>query len=548
MCFLKHHTANNTPHAYFTYLSIIPCLCAMIANSSYATKSQYRAKHQHDPFQVTDLFDSTHYCALLTMDVVVGDEKLPFWFFSDPWDIALGLLTDGFELFKHHTKTAWPIILFNYNLPSEERFWKDNIISVGVIPGLKKSCDFDSFLWPLVQELHQLAIGIQAFNSLSKSLFFLYAYVILGFGDIPAVSMMMWMKGHNAKLPCHICEIKGIQNNTSKIPLNQDNFSSASPRQYNLSALPLHTHKRLIQQAEEVQNAVMQLLQIGLQPCTASKAYLFWAAWPLFLSQLRFLMTLCISSGPTSFQTSSLCGQETLRILTIKMRVIYFWRVHERQSEQQQLLQVILYLPWLGPNSSILLQMHPMYPPKCVLFGHCTLHLLYYAIGFNNNNFINIFFIWFACSSFAWNSNSPKNKLMNLRKDSRIGWRTTRGISNLLYFHPIDWHLPRFYYQHDPLWVVACSVMIHALLHIASSIRVARPVWAYWAFLMEHYCEELLLNIKSHHHPYKSLNHYVTTQAHLMQIKLLYNLYDELSLQLLPPHCHDFSLPWCKSI
>ena len=74
----------------------------------------------------------------------MGDEKLPFWFFLDPQDIALGLSTDGFGPFKHHIKTAWPIILFNYNLPPEERFQKDNIISVGIIPGLKKPGDCDS--------------------------------------------------------------------------------------------------------------------------------------------------------------------------------------------------------------------------------------------------------------------------------------------------------------------------------------------------------------------------------------------------------------------
>jgi len=66
------------------------------------------------------MFDSTYYCALLTTDAVVGDEKLLFWFFSDPRNIVLGLSTDGFGPFKHHTKTAWPIILFNYNLPPEE--------------------------------------------------------------------------------------------------------------------------------------------------------------------------------------------------------------------------------------------------------------------------------------------------------------------------------------------------------------------------------------------------------------------------------------------
>jgi hypothetical protein len=65
---------------------------------------------------------------------------------------------------------------------------------------------------------------------------------------------------------------------------------------------------------------------------------------------------------------------------------------------------------------------------------------------------------------------------------------------------------------------------------------------------MERYCGELLPNIKSRRYPYKSLDHYVTARAHLTQIKLLYNLHDELSLQPPPSHCHDFSLPWCKSI
>ena len=80
-------------------------------------------------------------------------------------DIALGLSTDGFGPFKRRTKTAWPIILFNYNLPPKEHFLKRNIILIGVVPGPKKPCDFNSFLWPLVQELLQLENGVSAFDS-----------------------------------------------------------------------------------------------------------------------------------------------------------------------------------------------------------------------------------------------------------------------------------------------------------------------------------------------------------------------------------------------
>ena len=220
---------------------------------------KYRASYQADPSHVGDVFDGTHYRSLLTQNITVADETLPFWFFSDPRDIALGLSTDGFGPFKLRDRTAWPIILLNYNLPPEERFQKGNIISVGVIPGPKKPVDADSYLWPLVQELLQLAIGVTAFDALTKTIFLLRAFLLVVFGDMPAIAMIMRMKGHNAKHPCHMCKIKAIRNDVSKtlyVPLDRTGFpGSASPRKYNPSALPLRSHKELMQEAEEVQNA-----------------------------------------------------------------------------------------------------------------------------------------------------------------------------------------------------------------------------------------------------------------------------------------------------
>ena len=43
-------------------------------------------------------------------------------YFSGPRDIALGLSTDGFAPFKRHKSTAWPLVLFNYNLSPETQF------------------------------------------------------------------------------------------------------------------------------------------------------------------------------------------------------------------------------------------------------------------------------------------------------------------------------------------------------------------------------------------------------------------------------------------
>ncbi|KIL56887.1 hypothetical protein M378DRAFT_62534, partial [Amanita muscaria Koide BX008] len=101
----------------------------------------------------------------------------------------------------------------------------------------------------------------------------------------------------------------------------------------------------------------------------------------------------------------------------------------------------------------------------------------------------------------------------------------------------------KFYYKYDPLRVAACPITVHALLHIASSIRSSGPVWAYWAFPMERHCGEILPYIRSRRYPYKSIDHYVTARARLSQIALLYNLHQELCFDRPTSRKNDFSLP-----
>ena len=258
-CNADRYKDNGKPCAYFDYLPLIPRLRAMVASSSFAQKLRYRFNHQHDPKKMTDVFDGIHYRTLQKSFVNIAGEQLPSFFFSDPRDIALGLSTDGFGLFKRRNKSAWPLVIFNYNLPPEERFQKKYVISLGVIP--KKPWDMDSFLWPAVQEFLQLKIGVSAFDAISKTRFVLRAFLILAFGDIPAISMVMRMKGHNAYLPCRMCEIHGVRIPSSRtttyyVPLSRTNFSEAEQRrQYDPMALPLRDHDTLMRQAEEVQTA-----------------------------------------------------------------------------------------------------------------------------------------------------------------------------------------------------------------------------------------------------------------------------------------------------
>jgi hypothetical protein len=81
---------------------------------------KYRAhEHHHIPKKTTDVFNSAHYRGLLQSKVTIDGKEIPYNFFSDSRDIALGLSTDGFAPFKKRKQTTWPIIFVNYNLPPD---------------------------------------------------------------------------------------------------------------------------------------------------------------------------------------------------------------------------------------------------------------------------------------------------------------------------------------------------------------------------------------------------------------------------------------------
>jgi hypothetical protein len=227
----------------------------MSANATHAKKMRYQADYVQEAGIIKDIFDGSHYRTLLDTFVCI-DLSIPFYFFSDPCNITLSLSTDGFASFKQCSKRCWLIILFNYNLPPNIRFQKKYCIHVGTVPGPKKPWDWNSFCWPLVQELVQLEIGVQAFDAVSIAIFLLHAYLILAFGDIPAVALMMCMKGQNGISSCRMCDIKGISvARTNYVPLQRDKVPGADPLQYDASNLPLRTHKGFLEQADKVEMA-----------------------------------------------------------------------------------------------------------------------------------------------------------------------------------------------------------------------------------------------------------------------------------------------------
>ena len=172
-------------------------------------------------------------------------------YFEDPRDIALELSLDGFQIFGTGNQSAWPIILINFNLPPDICTHLVHILCYGIIPAPRAVKDLDSFLYPLYRELVDLAAGISTVDLSREELFLLHVFLILIFGDMPAIAKIMRMKGHNGICPCWFCKIRGIRPPTGKVyyvPLWRVDASD----HYDAMALPKRTHERFLEQAGEV--------------------------------------------------------------------------------------------------------------------------------------------------------------------------------------------------------------------------------------------------------------------------------------------------------
>ncbi|KAJ7114214.1 hypothetical protein C8R43DRAFT_903080 [Mycena crocata] len=96
----------------------------------------------------------------------------------------------------------------------------------------------------------------------------------------------------------------------------------------------------------------------------------------------------------------------------------------------------------------------------------------------------------------------------------------------------VEWveEYERLYYRYRPERISACTLPIHALLHIPANIRTMGPLWAYWNFPTERFCGSIVLAIQSRKHPFTSMAHRLRDIAQINQLKLIYGLADELDL------------------
>lgn len=128
-------------------------------------------------------------------------------FLSCPFSYGLMMNIDWFQPFDHYTYSVGIIYLVILNLPRSQRYKRQNVIIIGVIPGPHEPpLTINSYLSPLVVELNQLWSGIELkVNNCNK----IVRAALLGVAcDMPASKKVCGFLSHAANLGCSRCRIK----------------------------------------------------------------------------------------------------------------------------------------------------------------------------------------------------------------------------------------------------------------------------------------------------------------------------------------------------
>ncbi|CUA70931.1 Elongator complex protein 1 [Rhizoctonia solani] len=499
---------------HFRYIPIIPRLRNFFLDPKMIDRMKYRTRRCRRQGVYSDIFDGSHYLDLLKKWVIVAGDKLQHKHFSEKRDIALGLSTDGFAPFDTNETSSWPIILFNYNLSPAIRFRLENIICVGVIPGPNQPKEINTFIEPLIEELEDLARGVPAFDSDKEEKFCLHAYLIVCFGDMPAVAKLMCMHGHTGKthpLPHNY------------VPLSRPHAPANEVRDYNPIDLPLRTHNEFIRQASQVQDA----------PTTNQAEKL---ASQYGIHHIPPLARLSSIELPVSFPHDFMHAMfenvipTLISLWTHKGRFADFGTGNEDYVLGQGL--------WADTGAA------------CAASGDSTPAAFGCRVPDLSNTRrritaeMRMLFATLLAPALLYQRFKNERyyrhfiDLVGLVNQCLALEITESGIDKVRTgFARWVRDYEKLYYQKTTSGLRACTLPVHSLLHIADDISLMGPVWCYWAFPMERFCGALSRTTISRRFPNESLNEIVAQVAQLAQLKHIYGLSDELNLEARHSNC-----------
>ncbi|KAG8717826.1 hypothetical protein FRC08_006555 [Ceratobasidium sp. 394] len=374
----------------------------------------------------------------------------------------------------------------------------------------------NSFLIPLLDELLLLERGVESIKASPAAArndvgvqFVLRAFMIMLFGDIPAVTKLLAMKGHNGKLPCRTCYMQGVlyrypRTSVYYVPLTLPGAARGFPphllllRTHELFLLHYRSLEALVgQRARHAEHS--QDLGINARPIFAHlKSIDLGSCAPYDIMHLLFENLVpnmiahwtgrfkMLDQGTENYQLAPAQWAEIGRLTARAARTIpsQFVGTIPDIAQDQNLFKAEAYAFWWQYIGPIVLQGRLNQP----YYDH-------YLLGRE---------IVIRCVQLEITSAE-----LDELEEMIIQWVS---------------EYERYYYQHDYERLRACPLTIHALLHMPHYIRHTGPLCGSWSFVMERFCGHLLPAVKNRYQPYQHLDNYILRRAQMQVVCHKYGL------------------------
>lgn len=197
-CNARRFKNGSVPSMVVPYWPITPWLRMMlldpelsVAMRDYMVIARQRAAEE-DVASYSDWYDGASFRKLVKDGLIVSNA-----------DIVLGVALDGFDSWRQTGCKGWPVVVTVLSLPPEMRTKTVCMLPVMITPGPGEPIDLDSFLRPLLVELHSLAAGVAGVSIYEgeEHGHTLRAFCVQVTTDMPAGQKVTHMTGHAGYTP-----------------------------------------------------------------------------------------------------------------------------------------------------------------------------------------------------------------------------------------------------------------------------------------------------------------------------------------------------------
>ncbi|KAK4699900.1 hypothetical protein P7C70_g6352, partial [Phenoliferia sp. Uapishka_3] len=527
VCNQPKNDLNGKPVATYIYIPVAQTLTAAYLDTDYAKASSYRRDYKYDPTHLHDVFDGENYFVGQQTKVVVDGVEQEHQFWDGDADVALGIFLDGFQLYKSGAHDCWPVIGVDYCLPPTLRYLTKNVIPILLIRGPKKPQNFDTFLTPFIRDAKLSALeGHMIYDAHLDMEIVQRFYVLLYGGDMPAISMLMRMKGHAGKYPCRCCRIFGVWFAKHyyyvlippdyTLPNSPPPPANISPH-YDALNLPLRTDETYFADVATVDAAgnkadasrdcgVNGLARVASVPGTSMVR-----SFPFDLMHLLLenLVKVRLASIGVSVQKAD---------FKVIQNLISIWRGTFKGYTGAWVMDDVTW----EEIDTIILNSSRTTPSS---FGRRMPAPGAHQGWFTAEDYSN-FLLYLG--PIVLHSRLPPTyfaHFMELRSiairllDLQIS-RASIAVGGSLRLDLAKWvqDYELIYFQRKAENLKFCTYVLHAVLHLADNMTWCGPLHLYWSFIMERYCQMLGNLVTSKLHPYKSLSNNLETQQRLKSI------------------------------